>query len=80
MGLNLPHPISRWTPKKPTHIRVNIQDIFDQREAIEVIKHYQEIMKTGNIQGHILKKFKDKKGFIENIGLNRSPTYFKIGP
>ena len=37
-------------------------------------------MKTGNIQGHILKKFKDKKGFIENTGLNRSPTYFKIGP
>ena len=27
----------------------------------------------------MLKKFKDKEGFIEDIGLSRSAIYFKIG-
>ena len=44
-------------------------------------------MKTGNkktiryeaIQGQILKKFKDKEGFIENERLSRSTVYFKFG-
>ena len=27
----------------------------------------------------MLKKFKDKEGFIENLGLSRSTVYFKIG-
>ena len=31
------------------------------------------------IQRQMLKKFKDKKGLIENVGLSRSTVYFKIG-
>ena len=27
----------------------------------------------------MLKKLKDKEGFIENVGLSRSTIYFKIG-
>ena len=30
------------------------------------------------IQGQILKKFKDKEGFIENVELSRSTFYFKL--
>ena len=44
-------------------------------------------MKTGNkktiryeaIQRQMLKKLKDKEGFIENEGLSRSTVYFKFG-
>ena len=46
----------------------NIQNIIDQRETIDIIKRYEEIIKTGNkktirygaMQGQMLKKFKDK--------------------
>ena len=31
------------------------------------------------MQGQMLKNFKDKEGFIENVGLSRSTVYFKIG-
>ena len=31
------------------------------------------------IQGQILKNFKDKEGFIENVGLGRCTIYLKIG-
>ena len=31
------------------------------------------------IQRQMLKKFKDKKGLIEYVGLSRSTVYFKIG-
>ena len=59
----------------------------DQQEAINKIKHYDEIIKTGNkntiryesIEGQMLKKFKDTEGFVENIGIIRSTVYFKIG-
>ena len=27
----------------------------------------------------MLKNFKDTEGFVENVGLSRSTTYFKIG-
>ena len=45
-----------------------VQNIIDQREAIDIIKLYEEIIKTGNkktirykaIQGQIVKKFKEK--------------------
>ena len=65
----------------------NIHNIIDQGEAIDIIKHYVDIMKTENkktiryeaIQGQMLKKFKDKEGFIENVGLIRFTSYFKIG-
>ena len=54
---------------------------------INKIKHYDEIIKTGNkntircesIQGQMLKKFKDNKGFVENTGISRSTIYFKTG-
>ena len=65
----------------------NIPNTIDKREVIERIKHYNEIIKTGNkttiryesIQGQMLKNFKDTEGFVENVGLSRSTTYFKIG-
>ena len=65
----------------------NIPNTIDKREVIERIKHYNEIMKTGNkttiryksIQGQMLKHFEDTEGFVENVGLSRSTTYFKIG-
>ena len=65
----------------------NIQNTIDKWEVIERIKHYNEIIKTGNkttiryesIQGQMLKNFKDTEGFVENVGLSRSTTYFKIG-
>ena len=65
----------------------NIPNTIDKREVIERIKHYNEIIKTGNkttiryksIQGQMLKHFEDTEGFVENVGLSRSTTYFKIG-
>ena len=65
----------------------NIQNIINQSEAVDIIQRYEEIIKTGNkketisyeaIQGQMLKKIKDKEGFIENVGLSRSTVYFKI--
>ena len=65
----------------------DIKNIVDQQEAINKIKHYDQIIKTGNknniryesIQGKMLKKFKDTQGFVENVGISRSTIYFKIG-
>ena len=62
----------------------NIKNIVDQKEAANKIN---EIIKSGNkntvrywsIQGHILKKLKCSKGFVENVGISRSTIYFKIG-
>ena len=53
----------------------NIHNIIDQTEAIDIIKHYEEIIETGNkktikyeaVNGQILKKFKNMEEFIENI-------------
>ena len=65
----------------------NIQHIIDQREAIDIMKHYEEIIKTGNKktiryetkQGQMLKTFKEKERLIENVELSRSTVHFKIG-
>ena len=65
----------------------DIKSIANQKEAINKIKHYDEIIKTGNkntiryksIQGQMLKKSKDSKEFVENVGVSRSTIYFKIG-
>ena len=65
----------------------DIKSIADQKEAINKIKHYDEIIKTGNkntiryksIQGQMLKKSNDSKEFVENVGVSRSTIYFKIG-
>ena len=51
------------------------------------LKQYDEITKTGNkntiryksTQGQMLKKFKDTKGFVENVRCSWSTIYFKIG-
>ena len=51
------------------------------------LKQYDEITKTGNkntiryesTQGQILEKFKDTKGFVENVRCSWSTIYFKIG-
>ena len=59
----------------------NIHNIIVQREAVDIIKHYEEIIKTRNkatiryeaIQGQMLKKFKNMEG------LSRSTIYFKTG-
>ena len=56
----------------------DVKNIVDQREAINKIKHYDEIIKTGNkntirykpIQGHMLKKFRDTEEFVENVKLS----------
>ena len=37
----------------------NIQNISDQREAIERINHYDEITKTGNKNTFFLSQYKD---------------------
>ena len=65
----------------------DVKNFVDQREAINKIKHYDEVIKTGNkntvryekIQGQMLKRLKDTKGFDENVGLSQSTIYFKIG-
>ena len=65
----------------------NITSITTTREAINVINHFEEIMKIKNkkiiryaaVQGQMLKKFKDMEDFIENEGLSRSTIYFKTG-
>ena len=61
-----------------TEIEFNMTRITNPREAINVINHYEEIMKTQDkkiieyiaIQGQMLKKFKETEGFIENVGLS----------
>ena len=68
-------------------IEFNITSITDLREGINVIDHYEEIMKTQKkkiieyaaIQVQMLKKFKDTKDFIKDIGLSRSTVHFKTG-
>ena len=65
----------------------DIKNVVDQKEAINKIKYYDKILKTGNkntiryesIQGEMLKKFKDSKGFVENVEIRRSTIYFKSG-
>ena len=66
--------------------KFNIHNIIDHKEAIDIIKHYEANVKTGNkktpirydaAQGQMLKKFKDMEGFIENVGLSRSTVYFR---
>ena len=65
-------------------------NITDQKKGITIINHYKEITKTKNkqankqtiryvaIQREVLKKFKDIKSFIENVGLSKSTLCFKI--
>ena len=38
----------------------DIQNIIDQREAIGIIKHYKEIIKTGNKTQKDMRQYKDK--------------------
>ena len=38
----------------------DIQNIIDQREAIDIIKHYKEIIKTGNETQKDMRQYKDK--------------------
>ena len=38
----------------------NIQNIIDQREAIDITKHYKEILKTGNKTQKDMRQYKDK--------------------
>ena len=66
---------------------VDIKNIVDQKEAINKIKHYDEVIRKGNkntiryesIQAQMLKKFKDSKVLVKKIGNGRSTIYFKIG-
>ena len=54
-------------------LKFNIQNIIDQRKAIDIIKHYEEIIKTIRyevIQGQILEKLKNMEV------LSRSTTHF----
>ena len=54
-------------------LKFNIQNIIDQRQAIDIIKHYEEIIKTIRyevIQGQILEKLKNMEV------LSRSTTHF----
>ena len=58
-------------------LEFNTTSIIDPREAITIINHYEEIIKTQKkktisyvaIQGLMLKKFKDTEDFIENVEL-----------
>ena len=53
---------------------LNIHNIIEQTEAIDIIKYYEEIIKTRNkktiqyeaMQGQMLKKFKDIERFTVN--------------
>ena len=55
-------------------------------EAIEVINHFEEIIKTQHKkviqyiykQGGILKMFKETENFFDGTGQSRSTVYFKI--
>ena len=38
----------------------DIQNRIDQREAIDIIKHYKEIIKTGNKPQKDMRQYKDK--------------------
>ena len=38
----------------------NIQNITDQREVIEIIEYYEEIIKTGNKKQKDIRQYKDK--------------------
>ena len=54
-------------------LKFNIQNITDQRQAIDIIKYYEEIIKTIRyevIQGKMLKKLKNMEV------LSRSTTHF----
>ena len=54
-------------------LKFNIQNITDQRQAIDIIKYYEEIVKTIRyevIQGKMLKKLKNMEV------LSRSTTHF----
>ena len=54
-------------------LKFNIQNIIDQRQAIDIIKHYEEIIKTIRyevIQGQMLEKLKNMEV------LSRSTTHF----
>ena len=65
---------------------INTANITNSRETIELIRHYEEIIKTQNKrvigyiikQGEILKKFKESKNFFDNAVQSRSTVYFKI--
>ena len=64
-----------------------INPTINLTEAIELINHYEEIIKTQNKrfmryiykQGEILKMFKETESFFYNAGQSRSGIYFKIG-
>ena len=68
-------------------LEFSITSIIDPKEAITIINHYEEIIKTQNkkaigyaaIQGQMSKRFKDTEDFIKNVGLSKSTAYFKIG-
>lgn len=72
-----------------TEIEFNMTRITNPREAINVINHYEEIMKTRNkkiieyiaIQGQMLKKFQETEGFIENkynLGHNTLRVFYVL--
>ena len=54
----------------------DIENIIDQKEAINKTKRYDKAIKTGNknviryesIQGQMLKIFEDGERFVENVG------------
>ena len=57
----------------------NIQNMTDQREAIERIKtENKNTIRYESIQGQMLKKIKDTEGFVKNSQHSRSTIYFKI--
>ena len=64
------------SPRESDAVKVrkfNIQNIIDQRQAIDIIKRYEEIIKTIRyevIQGQMLEKFKNMEV------LSRSTTHF----
>ena len=41
-------------------LEFDIQNIIDQREAIDIIKHYKEIIKTRNKTQKDMRQYKDK--------------------
>ena len=60
--------------------------IADPKEAIRMIKHYEQMVKTQNKkvinifgrQGQLLKKFKDNKNLFKTTCQSKSTIYFKI--
>ena len=60
-----------------------VNNVNNFQEAIVIIRHHADIIKTQNKKaigyiGEVFKKFKDTENFFDSVGQSRSAIYFKI--